>query len=61
MFVGAGLFLLGILADARGLEVVFGIMGLACLASLVAFIWLPATETKAEMGRAVADPADPAH
>ena len=44
IFVGLGLFFLGILADAYGLEIVFGAIGILCLGSLVAFSWLPGTE-----------------
>ena len=44
IFVGLGLFFLGILADTYGLEFVFGAIGIACLGSLVAFSWLPRTE-----------------
>lgn len=46
IFVGMGLFFLGILADAYGLEFAFGAIGILCLASLIVFSWLPGTEGK---------------
>ncbi len=58
IFVGLGLFFLGILADAYGLEVVFGAIGVACLGSLIAFSWLPATEENLAPHQA-ANPGDP--
>ncbi|MYA96133.1 MAG: MFS transporter [Nitrospinae bacterium] len=59
IFVGLGLFFLGILADAYGLEFVFGAIGIACLGSLVAFSWLPGTKGDSALHQAAADPGDP--
>ncbi len=60
IFVGLGLFFLGILADAYGLEFVFGAIGIACLGSLIAFSWLPRTEENSPLHQAAANPGDPA-
>ena len=59
IFVGLGLFFLGILADAYGLEFVFGAIGIACLGSLVAFSWLPRTEENSALHQTAANPGDP--
>ena len=56
IFVGAGLFFLGILADARGLAFVFWAIGILCLGSLAAFSWLPRTEEKADFQQSVSGP-----
>ena len=59
IFVGLGLFFLGILADTYGLEFVFGAIGIACLGSLVAFSWLPRTKENSALHQAAANPGDP--
>ncbi len=58
IFVGLGLFFLGILADVYGLELVFGTIGIACLVSLVAFSWLPRSEENSDLRRRAANPGD---
>ena len=59
IFVGLGLFFLGILADTYGLEFVFGAIGIVCMGSLVAFSWLPRTEENSALHQAAANPGDP--
>ncbi len=60
IWVGLGLFFLGILADAHGLDVVFGAIGILCMGSLAAFSWLPRTEGKSGFQRPAADMGDSA-
>ncbi len=56
IFVGMGLFFLGILADAYGLAFAFGAIGILCLASLIVFLWLPGTEEKGNIQAPVSNP-----